>query len=110
MAERLKRLQERGELSGFTVVINPRALGYTLQAIIRLNPLPGNLHLVERMIIDIPELVECDRVTGEDCFVARLYVRSIENLDRLLEPFHACAQTVTTIVKSQPVSRRMPPL
>lgn len=110
VAERLKRLQERGELSGFTVAIDPRALGYALQAIVRLDPLPGALHIVERMIVETPEFVECDRVTGEDCFVARLYIRSIEDLDAILERFHERARTVTAIVKSQPVPRRLPPL
>jgi Lrp/AsnC family transcriptional regulator, leucine-responsive regulatory protein len=110
VAERLRRLEERGELSGFTVVIAPHALGYTLQAIIRLNPLPGNLRTVEQMIRETPQFVECDRVTGEDCFVARLYVRSIDELNTLLEPFHECARTVTSIVGAQPVPRRLPPL
>jgi len=110
VAERLKRLEERGELTGFTILVSPSALGYALQAIVRLNPLPGALRVVERMIIETPQFVECDRVTGEDCFVARLYLRSIDDLDKILERFHDHAQTVTAIVKSQPVTRRLPPL
>lgn len=110
VAERLKRLEERGFIRGYTVVIDPPTLGYGVQAIVRMNPLPGALREVERMIQETPEFVECDKITGEDCFIGRLYVRSIEALDGVLDRFHDRATTITSIVKSQPVKRRLPPL
>ena len=45
-AERLRRLEERGIISAFTVDIAPEAIGYPLQAIVRIRPLPGQLHVV----------------------------------------------------------------
>jgi Lrp/AsnC family transcriptional regulator, leucine-responsive regulatory protein len=110
VAERLKRLEERGYIRGYTVVIDPRAIGYGVQAIVRMNPLPGALREVERMIQETAAFIECDKVTGEDCFIGRLYVRSIEELDVVLDRFHDYAKTSTAIVKSQPVKRRLPPL
>ena len=110
VAERLKRLEERSYILGYTAVLDQRRLGYPLQALVRINPLPGSLHEVERMIQDIPEFVECDRVTGEDCLVGRLYIRTIEELDLILDRFHEKARTNTAIVKGQPVKRRLPPL
>ena len=110
VAERLKRLREQGQIAGFTVAINPRSLGYAFQAIVRLNPVPGALEAVEKLIVATPEVIECDRVTGEDCFIARLCLSSIDALDVILKPFHKRAHTVTSIVKSQPVLRRLPPL
>jgi Lrp/AsnC family transcriptional regulator, leucine-responsive regulatory protein len=110
VAERLKRLEERGCILGYTVVVAPPMLGYSLQAIVRINPLPGALKEVERMIQNTPQIVECDRVTGEDCFFARLYCKSIADLDHILDPFHDHARTSTAIVKGQPVERRLPPL
>ena len=110
VAERLKRLEERGYIRGYTVVIDPRAIGYGVQAIVRMNPLPGVLREVERMIQETPAFIECDKVTGEDCFIGRLYLRSIEELDVVLDRFHDYAKTSTAIVKSQPVKRRLPPL
>lgn len=109
VAERIKRLEERGYILGYTAVLDHRKLGYPLQALVRINPLPGTLHDVERMIQAIPEFVECDRVTGEDCFVGRLCIRSIEELDSILDAFHEKARTNTSIVKGQPVPRRLPP-
>ena len=82
-SERLRRLEERGVIRAFTVDIDPAALGYTLQAIVRIKPLPGRLHAVQKLIEEIPEFTECDKVTGDDCFVARLLIRSIGDLDQM---------------------------
>jgi Lrp/AsnC family transcriptional regulator, leucine-responsive regulatory protein len=109
-SERLRRLEAQGVIGGYTVRIDPRALGYTLQAIVRVKPLPGQLHLVEEVIRRIPEFVECDKVTGDDCFVARLYLHSIEQLDEILAKVTERAETSTAIIKSTPVARRLPPL
>lgn len=109
-AERLKRLEEKGVLQGYGARINLAALGYSLQALVRVKPLPGMLHKVEKMIQALPECIECDKVTGEDCFVMRLVVRSIDQLDVVLDGLADYAQSNTSIVKSSPVSRRLPPL
>ncbi|WP_018902721.1 Lrp/AsnC family transcriptional regulator [Rhizobium sp. 2MFCol3.1] len=108
--ERLRRLEERGVISAFTVDIDPTALGYPLQAIVRVRPLPGQLHVVERIIRETPEFVECDKVTGDDCFVARLVVRSMAQLDTILDKVAEKAETSTSMVKASPVKRRLPPL
>lgn len=110
VSERLRRLEERGVVRAFTVDIDPQALGYTLQAMVRIRPLPGKLHIVEKLIAEIPECVECDKVTGEDCYITRLVVRSIDDLDRILDSIADKAETNTAIVKAKPVPRRSPPL
>ncbi|QQR35803.1 Lrp/AsnC family transcriptional regulator [Devosia oryziradicis] len=109
-SERLRRLEERGVVARFTVDLDLRAIGYPLQAIVRIRPLPGKLHIVQRLIEDIPQITECDKVTGDDCFVARLHMRSIEQLDEILDRIADKAETSTAIIKTQPVKRRLPPL
>jgi Lrp/AsnC family leucine-responsive transcriptional regulator len=110
VSERLRRLEERGVIRAFTIDIDPKALGYPVQAIVRIKPLPGKLHVVQKLIEETPQFGECDKVTGDDCFVARLYVRSIEELDGLLDRIADKAETSTAIVKAQPIRRRPPPL
>ncbi len=109
-AERLRRLQERGVIRAFSVDIDPAALGYTLQAMVRIRPLPGKLKPVEKLIAAIPQIAECDKVTGEDCFIARLHLRSIEQLDEILGRIADQAETNTSIVKTQVVPRRAAPV
>ena len=110
VSERLRRLEERGVLTHYTVDIDPKHFGYLLQAIVRIRPLPGTLQEVERQIQAIPEFTECDKVTGDDCFIARLHVRTMEQLDTLLDRLNVYAETNTAIVKKTPVKRRLPPL
>lgn len=110
VSERIRRLQERGVIRGFSAEIDPKALGYSLQAIVRIRPLPGKLHIVRQLIQEIPEFCECDKVTGDDCFIARLAVPSIEQLDDILDVISDKAETSTSIVKSQPIRRRPPPI
>ncbi|MCA3187966.1 MAG: Lrp/AsnC family transcriptional regulator, partial [Cupriavidus sp.] len=100
-SERLRRLEDRGVIRGFTVDVEPRTLGFSMQAIVRIRPLPGKLQAVQKLIEGIPEFAECDKVTGDDCFIGRLYLRSIEHLDHILEQITEMAETSSAIVKSQ---------
>ncbi|OZI25375.1 AsnC family transcriptional regulator [Bordetella genomosp. 7] len=110
VADRVRRLEEAGILRGYTVDVDPVALGYTLTAIVRIRPLPGQLRKVEKLIAGIGQFVECDKVTGDDCFIARLLLQSISQLDAVLDRINECAQTNTAIVKATTVRRRLPPL
>ena len=107
-SERIRRLESNGIIARFTVELDLEALGYPLQAIVRIKPRPGNTHVVEDMILTEGRFLDCDKVTGDDCFVARLALRSIAELDPLLLPFHEKAETNTAIIKSSPLRGRMP--
>lgn len=109
-AERVKRLEESGVIRAFTLDVDPQKIGYTLQAIVRVRPLPGKLHIVQKLIVDIPQISECDKVTGDDCFICRLHIQDIEQLDEVLEQLTSMAETNSSIVKGQPVTRRLPPV
>ena len=108
--DRVRRLEEKGIIRSFTIDVDLEALGYSLQAIVRVRPLPGMLHIVERLIQETPEFVECDKVTGDDCFIAKLCFRSMAQLDAILDRISEKAETNTSIVKATPVKRRLPPL
>lgn len=110
VGERVRRLQSDGVIEGFTVRIDPMALGYTLEAIVRIKPRSKQLHAVEEMIRDEPRFTSCDRVTGDDCFIARLALVNVAELDRILLPLHERAETHTSIVKSSLLRDRMPDL
>lgn len=110
VGERVRRLEDRGILTGFTVEIDTRALGYQIRALVRIRPLPGQLHVVERLIAERPEFIECDKITGDDPFLARMVVRSIEEMDEVLEALSQHATTSTAVIKGTSVKRRLPPL
>lgn len=109
-SERLRRLEERGVLIGYAADVSLEALGYPLQAIMRVRPLPGMLYIVEKIILETPEIIECDKITGDDCFVCRVAVRNMADLDRVHDRITEKAQTNTAMVKSTPLKRRLPPV
>lgn len=110
VAERIRRLEEMGVIEGYTVRVNAAALGLPLSAWLRIRPVPGQLRKVAEILEALPEIVECDRVTGEDCFVARACVGSVQELERLIDAVIPYAMTNTSIIQSSPVKRRLPPL
>lgn len=106
VAERISRLEERGVLRGFHADVDPRALGFGLGAVIRVRPAPRMLAKVADEARATPEVVECHRVTGEDCFYMKLHVRSVEHLEEVIDRFTPYGQTTTSIIQSSPVARR----
>jgi len=110
VAERLRRLEEAGVIVGYTIAIDPAALGLPLAAWLRIRPLPGRLKRVAETLQNLPEVVECDRITGEDCFLARAHVASVGHLEELIDKLIPDAMTNTSIIQSSPVPRRLPPI
>jgi Lrp/AsnC family leucine-responsive transcriptional regulator len=110
VSERIKRLEEAGVIQGYAARIDPAALGLPLAAWLRIRPVPGMLDKVAAIVRGVPEIVECDRITGEDCFIARAHVRSMQDLERLIDQIIPYAMTNTSIIQSSPVERRLPPL
>jgi Lrp/AsnC family transcriptional regulator, leucine-responsive regulatory protein len=90
--------------------VDPRALGYELLAIVRVKPAPRQLPKIPELAAEIPQVVECHRITGEDCFYLKVYLRSIDELSGLLDKFLVYGETTTSIVNSTPIPLRDPPL
>jgi Lrp/AsnC family transcriptional regulator, leucine-responsive regulatory protein len=109
-SDRVRRLEDLGVITGFTVRLDPAALGLGIGAYIRIRPAMGELQRVAQLVAGIPEIIECDRVTGEDCFVAKAFVASVDDLERVIDQLLPFAQTNTSIIQSSPVQRRQPPI
>ena len=108
--ERIQRLEEAGIIRGYRLDIDARALGYPIAAFVRIRPMPGQLAKIAALAQSMPQIVECDRITGEDCFILRVYLDSLDNLDKILDQFLVFGQTTTSIVQSTPMPLRHLPL
>lgn len=108
--ERVRRLTDMGAVRSFTVELDPKKFGFTLQAIVRIKPLRGQLQSVAKILVEMPECIECDEVTGDDCFIARICLPSIDMLEDILSPLKDRSDTNTSIIHKTTVQRRNPPI
>ncbi len=109
VTERVRRLEQIGVITGYRAEIDPRALGYSLTAIVRVKPAVRQLSKIAELAAGIPQIEECLRITGEDCFYMKVHLGSIEELPSLLDRFLLYGETTTSIVNATPVPRRDPP-
>ena len=110
VTERVQRLERNRVITGYRAEGDPRAFGYTLTAIVRIKPAVRQLPKIPELAAAIPEVSECHRITGEDCFFLKVHLRSIDELSGLLDRFLIYGETTTSIVNSSPIPRRDPPL
>jgi Lrp/AsnC family leucine-responsive transcriptional regulator len=110
VTERVRRLEESGVIQGYRLDLSPVALGLPIAAYVRIRPNPGQLPKIAELTQRIPEIVECHRITGEDCFIFKVCLPSIDQLDRLLDTFLLYGVTTTSLIQSSPVPLRPPPL
>jgi Lrp/AsnC family leucine-responsive transcriptional regulator len=110
VTERVRRMEEAGIILGYRLDINPVPLGLPITIYIRVRPNPGQLPRVAELAQQIPEVVECHRITGEDCFILKAHIPAMDQLDGLLDRFLLYGSTTTSIVQSSPVPVRIPPL
>jgi Lrp/AsnC family leucine-responsive transcriptional regulator len=108
--ERLNRLEDAGVIRGCRLELDPVALGLPITAYVRVRPAPGQLPKIAELALEMPQVAECHRVTGEDCFIIKVHLDALEHLDLILDRFLQYGQTTTSIVQSTPVPLRAPPL
>ena len=106
VAERVSRLERDGVITGYHARIDPRALGFALGVVIRVRPAPREIAKVAELARETPEVVECHRITGEDCFFMKAHVRDVEHLEEVIDRFVVFGQTTTSIMQSSPVPGR----
>ena len=106
VTDRLRRLEAGDVIAAYRTEVRPAALGLSLTSIIRIRPSPRQLQKVAELARETAEVVECHRITGEDCFFVKAHVRDVQHLEELIDRFTPYGQTTTSIVQSSPVPRR----
>jgi Lrp/AsnC family transcriptional regulator, leucine-responsive regulatory protein len=109
VADRMRRLEDGGVLS-YRAEVDPRALGYSICAIVRVSPQSRDIQVIPAIAREVPEVTECYRITGEDCYFMKLYLRVIDELEPILDRFTPYGRTTTSIVHSAPVPSRPLPV
>lgn len=107
VADRIRRMEDVGIIAGYGARIDPARLGYALTILIRARPLPGEMANMIEAIQNTPQIVACDRVSGEDCFVARAHVRDVAEMEAVIDRIVPFGATNSSIVQSSPVEERL---
>jgi Lrp/AsnC family transcriptional regulator, leucine-responsive regulatory protein len=104
--ERIARLEAAGVIRGYRVDVDPAAVGLPVAAWVRVRPGPGQLPNVADLAARTPEVSECHRISGEDCFLLKVHVARIEDLESVLDRFLIHGQTTSSFVVATPVPAR----
>ncbi len=104
--DRIARLEEAGVIRGYRVDVDPAALGLPVAAWVRIRPGPGQLPSIAELAARTPEVSECHRISGEDCFLLKVHVARIEDLESVLDSFLIHGQTTSSFIVSTPVPAR----
>jgi Lrp/AsnC family leucine-responsive transcriptional regulator len=110
VSERIQRLERAGVITGYRVDISPAALGLPITAFVRIRPTAGQLPKIAQLARETPEVSECHRISGEDCFLIKMHATTIEDIEKTLDCFLTYGQTISSIVVSTPVPPRGLPI
>jgi Lrp/AsnC family transcriptional regulator, leucine-responsive regulatory protein len=110
VTERVQRMEHAGVITGYRMEVSPAALGLPVTAFARIRPAAGQLPKIAELAREIPEVTECYRITGEDCFLVKVHAPAIEDLEAVLDRFLFYGQTITSIVVASPVPPRPLPV
>ena len=101
--ERIRKLEEKGIITGYQAKFNPHAMGYGLLAYIFVKSQDGCWsEETSAKLSAIPQVLECHGIAGEDCYLVKIRARDTEDLNRILkiyfQPIQSIISTRTTIV------------
>jgi Lrp/AsnC family transcriptional regulator, leucine-responsive regulatory protein len=106
VADRLRRLETAGIITGYHAAVDPGKLGLGLTAIIRFQALREPFEHIFPVLQSRPEIVECHRITGEDCMTLKVVVSSVTHLQELIATLAQYGSSNTSIILSSPMQHR----
>ncbi|ART71629.1 MULTISPECIES: Lrp/AsnC family transcriptional regulator [Mycobacteriaceae] len=93
---RVRRLEARGVVTGYSVRLNPEALGNMLSAFVAITPLdPSQPDDAPARLESIPEIESCHSVAGEESYILQVRVASARALEDLLQRIRTAANVRT---------------
>ncbi|GAA4230158.1 Lrp/AsnC family leucine-responsive transcriptional regulator [Streptosporangium album] len=110
VADRVQRLEEAGVITGYRAEVDPRALGFPVTVMVRIRPAIRELQRISEIAQEVPQIVECYRMTGDDCFYFTMHLRAVDELEPILDLFTPYGHTTTSLIHTAPVPRRPLPL
>lgn len=108
VAERIRKLESAGIITGYTLKIDLDKLGYPIVALVQCKVFRTKERKFKALVLSYDEVIECYNVTGEQAFLVKLAVETMVQLDAILESFCDLSDTHTMMILSTPVDRSLP--
>jgi Lrp/AsnC family leucine-responsive transcriptional regulator len=105
VAERVRRMEAAGVITGYHARVDPAALGYPITAFIRVAKRVHETPL-ELVAAQLPEIVECHSITGDDCGVVKVVAASVSDLERVITALTRCGVTSSSLILSSSIERK----
>ncbi len=103
-SERVKRLEERGIVTGYGARIDAAALGLGMMAVIRLRTTHEHIRASLALFAEMPQVIEVLRLTGEDCFILKVLVPTPAELEAIVDTIARFGAVTTSLVlRSEPI-------
>lgn len=116
VAERVRKMEDAGIITGYHAEVNPAKLGFPVMAIIRMTSLArsgkytgATSKQVNTLVNQFPEVIESYRATGSDITMMKVLATSVEHLDELIDRLAELGQTTTSIMLSPPTIKKLTP-
>jgi Lrp/AsnC family leucine-responsive transcriptional regulator len=107
VAERVRKMEDAGIITGFRAEIDPAKIGLPIAAFIRISVVSDVLARINRTVREMPEVLECHRGTGADSFTLKVAAESVEHLESLIDKLTPFGTTSTSIILSTLVGHRI---
>lgn len=104
--DRLRKLEDGGIISGYCAQVDPAKLGFGISAVVGMTTFKPSKSKLIATLNDIPEVVECLHVTGNDSYLIRIYAKSMADIESVIAKINNYGETRTSIVLSVPIERR----
>lgn len=105
VTERVRRMETALVITGYHAHVNPEALGYGITAFVRVASRSSDIPVV-KIAEQVPEVIECHAITGEDCVVVKVVASSVKELERVISSLARCGVTSTSLILSSSIERR----
>ena len=101
VAERVRRLEDHNIIEGYTIRLNKKELGFTVDCIVEVTMRDGQYEKFKGFIKDYQYSEWCYRIAGAACFIVKLSVPSLEDIEQFINAISSFALTETAIVFSK---------
>ncbi|SFW92394.1 Lrp/AsnC family transcriptional regulator [Amycolatopsis australiensis] len=106
VTERVRRLEERGVITGYAARVDTTKLGLPIEALVRARVRSLDTPRFRTAVLPLPQVIGADHVTGEECWILRVLCRDTAELEELVEKVQRYGETTTSLVLSSPLRSR----